>query len=837
MSEFRIENPDVFSAEEQKKMKEIFEQSQPEKLPSREKVWNPFNDLANRSAIFQKSLGHSLETRADSMNLGKNDKGFPFRLGLSSTQWKEYIPIWTENKNEISPNLRDGVSAVRSEQYYLTSIQNSIASRGSELTDLTQESNKIQSNISTLQGQIDKIESPIKSELTRIRSIEDTYDSIQQKYPWGPRQFQVDLDNGWRNNQITWNNGRYITPNPAYTNVVNTLNEGIDYTNSIIDEYIAIYNRILPSLERIRDLWSELSKERYNLSFIEDSIKYAHERIDTLNKLLPEYQADYDKAYRERFVRAYRLEKSIPELQKTFENIFWVKYSPDQIRVQFSNAANAYGGLMEALNKWSLQPSQIKWTLAEYGKHLSNEEKMLFLNIMSQQSYQYTYNTPSINSLKQPPMTSLEDKLINLSSASMNNRKQPYALCTGISASISQVAKLWWLEAATVTVGQKPIWHAMSLTMMNGKYIAIDGNLWQDGWAVYTSNTLAWLLDTYAVKKEALVFTNYITDENGKILGQIRTPLNDQLKKMMFSSREISRWIENPSYMQDGVELEINSNGRNFILTNKSKTGFYLQLGYTEAEIARIKLETTKAVLGFEAGNENLRFITEFTGSKTWARFVSSNKSDYTSAGFNMWARGKMNLWDATYIEGWVWVSGKYQWYQSNQSDIPNISKKIWIPQTVELMGTSNIRLTHKPDISKSMYIWYGKERYVAPNTQSLSLNIDLRDTVTTQKTEAWFSIKNGGNTYSVDGTQAKNPLWTNTRITWGIDTWSIQFWISHEQMRSMPIYGWNTSTLTAQIRWKLDGISKWATWYTQASKPKWTGWSSKITLWVDIPL
>lgn len=182
----------------------------------------------------------------------------------------------------------------------------------------------------------------------------------------------------------------------------------------------------------------------------------------------------------------------------------------------------------------------------------------------------------------------------NLSQASFENQRSPMSVCTGIHATVAQVAKLWDIPTGIVTVGSQNSGHAITVMKIG------DRTVFSDYGILTTGRNIEEALDSYGLNNQTLVFVNYLADENGNIIGSIRTPLNKHLDAQMFSLRDIATWAKNPSSMPEGLDIEMTNMGKSVTLNNKFIGNFYSKLGLRESQIGAIKLQTMSTTLGYE---------------------------------------------------------------------------------------------------------------------------------------------------------------------------------------------------------------------------------------------
>lgn len=218
----------------------------------------------------------------------------------------------------------------------------------------------------------------------------------------------------------------------------------------------------------------------------------------------------------------------------------------------------------------------------------------MFINLLGRELLNRTYNNKAYKEKMAPKTPSLLEQFQNLAQASFENQDSPMSVCTGIHATVAQVAKLWNIPTGMVTVGLPNSGHTIAVMKIG------DRTVFSDYGRVTTGRNIEEALDSYALSNQSLVFTNYLADENGNIIGSIRTPLNKHLDAQMFSLRDITAWAKNPSSMPEGLDIEITNMGKSVTLNNRFMGNFYSQLGLRESSFGPIRLQTVSTTLGYE---------------------------------------------------------------------------------------------------------------------------------------------------------------------------------------------------------------------------------------------
>ncbi len=127
-------------------------------------------------------------------------------------------------------------------------------------------------------------------------------------------------------------------------------------------------------------------------------------------------------------------------------------------------------------------------------------------------------------------------------------------------------------------------------------------------------------LDTLSMANKSPVFTHYLIDASGKILWQIETPLSVWTRDQIFPTAELmERWTRNPSLIPTGVSLDISLfNHRNKVtLTQKTKNGWFAQLGISEGNIWGIRANTSFANFGWQYKSQENTLTLHTSASST----------------------------------------------------------------------------------------------------------------------------------------------------------------------------------------------------------------------------
>jgi hypothetical protein len=678
---------------------------------------------------------------------------FPTSLILWLEKIAQLPTLWwsTYATNGIKPQLSSGVRRFDTAADILDSERR-------DTMELNTDLRRLQTTYESTNSEYQKITESVRPQIEFIQNYSRSLEAMYIKYPGGRDELYKSLVQGFNEGKIIWDNGTDMprTSDPAYTQVINSYREILIFANKNLDALVKAYNEIEASGANYKLF--ELQKRIDDIK--RDIIDYQR-YIASQQKYLDRAQASSDKAFQDRFLQSFWWNEKKKVYNDLFEKIFRQKYSDEKLQSTYEDAANAYGRLLYGLNTNEIKTTDIQKNLLEYGKSLSKESQILFLNLLGEELGRRTYNYDVLNRKIRGQTVWLEQQLGNLSVATFSGQESPMSVCVGIHASIAQVAKLWDIDAGVVSVWGKT-GHAISLFRIGNTTMLSDY-----GKAYIGSNTEQ-ALDTYSLANKHLTFIHYLMDPSGKIIWQIRTPLSDGFEKALFHTRSVQDYILNPSKIPEWVSLELTNLTKGVTLTKHISHNWYTRLGYKETDLYGLKIQTASATVWYEKQGEFFKWFLEAGFSKSSVTFTNKTTSWYT------WAHIAGGIvWNSISPISWLKIS-------------PYTTMKLWAQFWNGTWDGSDVgrlwsAIAGKADIDVGI-IW---------KTASTSFDIGARRTFTPREMQApltsglgWYTTLHAklgiqGNLWSTHlyGSTfiEKDPISQRVWINWGFrrDEWS----------------------------------------------------------------
>lgn len=745
-----------------------------------ETVTMKLDTLALESKARIEMTKSSLVARSEILRAGKDDKAFPitFKDGVELSN----IPstFWGSSfDTKVTPDFITG--------------ENKVAAAGRDSYDTSYDFGNLQRNIQKYEKQYDDAGKGFEELFIPISENNRQYSEAT-----GRNYYEV-MNTAWEEKGIEAHFDQvlqrtiFVAIDPKYSDLVAIENKNQIYFSEKASEY-ARFNDM--SQEATKILW-----KWYDEGFGEPGLL---QKVPVYKEALVKAQEELQKAVEKRFLYSDLASKS-GEYQKTFREVFHKEYSEKDIEQHYKNAVNVYGGLLFEL-KWgqNTPDDQFKSIIMSAGKNLTTEEKIIFIGLLNSELERNTYNTWAYKAQKSPEAVLLKDQFKNLANATYSGKQAPMSVCTGISSAAAQVANIWDIPAGTVTVGWDDTGHAITIMKIG------DRTVFSDYGRVSTGRNIEEALDSYGIHEKNLVFINYLADENGNIVGAIRTPLNKHLDAQMFSMRDVALWIKNPSSMPEGLEVEITNQGKSVTLTNKFGESFYTKLGLTESKIGNIKLQTVSTVIGAEGGDASFRYFIEGNISKTDAKFTDGTKKEYLGLGIQGSMVKSWKASDNLTFDTSASVQAKGQ--TSGQSD--NSIGGLWGGQTGHISATVGAEARYRANEHTILHTGISHTRTGVPNLQS---NLaEIRSSYTSKTVSQWIEhTRDNGTVIAGQWSKMRTPISETTRIE-GSFKWDLSASGYYEKLKWKHILGpTDTSTVGMQVAGKIHAFknTSWSTW------------------------
>lgn len=704
----------------------------------------------------------SLATRRDVARIGSTDTGFPVTLigGFGSQATLPTNGAMSYETKGISPSLRSGVIFAENAKRWAEDDAQWVVS----ITNRLQEA----------QGVLTQTQTNITNSITRRTTLNNEIEqqfsamnkwvmSLYNQFPWWVDGLVNQLSEWITSGSISYNatTNRYESRSPTYASVVQTLTRVSDY----IDQETNKVNSIYLEISRLENQLRTLRSSEY---YQQDSVQFLTRYLEIQRQNLAMSEETFLRATRDRFTRSFGWDTRRRQYAELYQHLDGTRYSPTELDTLYKNVANQYWSLLYDLyqKKIPSDPTSIERELiARWSTLTSRHEQILFINLMGEELRSRTYNRNVLSWQQRWRNTNLWDQISNLATATFEETYMPLSVCTGIHSAMSKVAKLWGIDAWMVTVWSKSSGHVISLFRIGDKYIGSD-----------YGNTSIWvnteqLLDTYALANKRLVFVNYLTDENGKPLGKIYTPLNMGFEKILFPWRTMEDYLRNPGLLPEWVEVEMTNLRKWVRLTKNSDAGWYTRLGIKEEDLFWLKIQSAAVSLWRQFSGDNYDAFIEWSLSQARVRFDENYESNdygwrirwavvgkwWDIAGIHIkpyiWWEIRGQLWGLPITKPSNWQAADVEIsvgavWQTNIWDSSTIRGKVWMDYNI------------MPDNIQSVLGKVG-------GFSSTSGNISLHQNWDGFSTDVWASI-------------SKNPIshryWLNGWIQTG--TWWWQVWV-----------------------------------------------------------
>lgn len=363
----------------------------------------------------------------------------------------------------------------------------------------------------------------------------------------------------------------------------------------------------------------------------------------------------------------------IQRLQKSWDELVWGKYSNQWIHRFLENERGKYGDIVvDILREISLLKEKLQIEYTNTSKVLtsmiSNRVSTLWNKEDIVQAIELLvrlraiWDNESRSTIEKELIAQIPESLreegINILSDEKMRRKLIQDILT------VWVRSLWkrWINVALVTLGGE--------TKADGWLVLeIPAILWQESffviairWKTLIVKTFEDGLDILSKENVSPVFTHYLVDLNGDILGEVTTRLSGKMKDILFPTEaRITGWMRHPETLPKGTEIwfRYGNEGKSISITHLSNAGWFTETGISESSLDSLTIMASHLTIWYVKHGEYGWFQAHYTGTRIHAYGPTGERNIHgriaSMSGY--WNIFRGDSWNAWVLWAWeVWV-------------------------------------------------------------------------------------------------------------------------------------------------------------------------------------
>ena len=186
------------------------------------------------------------------------------------------------------------------------------------------------------------------------------------------------------------------------------------------------------------------------------------------------------------------------------------------------------------------------------------------------------------------------------------------------------VRSLWkrWINVALVTLGGEKKADGWLV-------VEVPAIRWQESffviairWKTLIAKTFEDGLDILSKENVSPVFTHYLVDLNGDILGEVTTRLSGKMKDILFPTEaRITGWMRHPETLPKGTEIwfRYGNEGKSINITHISNAGWFTETGISESSLDSLTIMASHLTIWYVKHGEYGWFQAHYTGTRVHA--------------------------------------------------------------------------------------------------------------------------------------------------------------------------------------------------------------------------